>query len=144
VSPTRDVALITDTVGFIRKLPHHLVASFHSTLVEAIEADVLLHVTDASDPDFRRHITAVDTVLDEILIEPRPPRLMLFNKCDRLSDDEMAMLKVEFPDSLLVSALRGTELDGLRSEIFRRAAERARTRTDGPHDVLDPAAEPTP
>ena len=144
VSPSREVALITDTVGFIRKLPHHLVASFHSTLVEAIEADVLLHVTDASDPDFRRHITAVDTVLDEILVEPRPPRLMLFNKCDRLSDDEKAMLKVEFPDSLLVSALRGTDLDGLRSEIFRRAAERTRTRTDGPHDALDPAAEPTP
>jgi GTP-binding protein HflX len=67
VSADRDVVLLTDTVGFIRKLPHHLVASFHSTLVEAIEADVLLHVTDAADPDFRRHLTAVDQVLDEIL-----------------------------------------------------------------------------
>ena len=126
VSPQREVALLTDTVGFIRKLPHHLVASFHSTLVEAIEADLLLHVTDASDPDFRRHLTAVDAVLDEILTEPRPPRLMVFNKADRLDDDTAAALRVEFPDSLQVSAVAGTGLAGLRTEIFRRAGERAR------------------
>jgi GTP-binding protein HflX len=85
VNAEREMALLTDTVGFIRKLPHHLVASFHSTLAEAVEADLLLHVTDASDPDFRRHLIAVDTVLDEILTDPRPPRLMVFNKADLLT-----------------------------------------------------------
>jgi GTP-binding protein HflX len=113
-------------VGFIRKLPHHLVASFHSTLVEAIEADVLLHVTDAADPDFRRHIAAVDLVLDEILVEPRPPRLMLFNKVDRLSPDEVSALRVEFPDCVVVSALAKDGLPALRDELFRRSAARAR------------------
>ncbi len=126
VSPAREVALVTDTVGFIRKLPHHLVASFHSTLVEAIEADVLLHVTDASDPDFRRHLTAVDQVLDKILTEPRPPRLMVFNKADRLSDEELSVLRVEFPDCIVLSALTGAGLDPLRAEVFHRAAERTR------------------
>jgi GTP-binding protein HflX len=125
VSPERQVALVTDTVGFIRKLPHHLVASFHSTLVEAIEADVLVHVTDASDADFGRHITAVDGVLDEILGDPRPPRLMVFNKADRLSEEAAAALRVEFPDCLVVSALTKVGLDVLRAEIFRRAARHA-------------------
>ena len=125
VNAERELALVTDTVGFIRKLPHHLVASFHSTLVEAIEADLLLHVTDAADPDFRRHLTAVDGVLDEILTEPRPPRIMVFNKSDRLSDDALATLRVEFPDCVLVSALENVGLDGLRAEVFRRGAERA-------------------
>ena len=126
VSPAREVVLLTDTVGFIRKLPHHLVASFHSTLVEAIEADVLLHVTDAADPDFRRHIAAVDQVLDEILVEPRPPRIMVFNKSDRLSPDDASVLRVEFPDCRVVSALSKDGLQGLRAELFRRSAARAR------------------
>ena len=137
VSPERQVALVTDTVGFIRKLPHHLVASFHSTLVEAIEADVLVHVTDASDPDFGRHITAVDGVLDEILGDPRPPRLMVFNKADRLSEEAAAALRVEFPDCLVVSALTKQGLDRLRAEIFQRAARRAgeSVRRTGPTTV---------
>jgi GTP-binding protein HflX len=126
VNAEREMALVTDTVGFIRKLP-----SFHSTLVEAIEADLLLHVTDAADPDFRRHLTAVDAVLDQILGEPRPPRLMVFNKSDRLSDEAQATLRVEFPDCLLVSALHDVGLDRVRSEVFRRAAERGR-RPRGP------------
>ncbi len=141
VSPAREVALVTDTVGFIRKLPHHLVASFHSTLVEAIEADVLLHVTDASDPDFRRHLTAVDQVLDRILTEPRPPRIMVFNKADRLSDEEQSVLRVEFPDCTVVSALTGAGLDALRSDVFQRAAERTR-RTRRFAATTEPQAEP--
>ena len=78
VSPERTLALLTDTVGFIRKLPHHLVASFRSTLSEATEADLLVQVVDASDPDYRRQMQAVDKVLDEILTEPRPS-LLVFN-----------------------------------------------------------------
>jgi len=136
VSPAREVALLTDTVGFIRKLPHHLVASFHSTLVEAIEADVLLHVTDAADPDFRRHIAAVDQVLDEILTEPRPPRVMVFNKADRLAPDDGAALRVEFPDCAVVSATSREGLDTLRAEIFRRAAAHATVRRHGAHRTV--------
>jgi GTP-binding protein HflX len=141
VSPDRQIVLLTDTVGFIRKLPHHLVASFHSTLVVAIEADVLLHVTDAADPDFRRHIAAVDEVLDEILVEPRPPRLMIFNKSDRLPPDEVSALRVEYSDCVVVSALAKDGLDGLRSELFRRSAARARRRHARRHPAL-PMTEP--
>ena len=128
VNANRDLALLTDTVGFIRKLPHHLVASFRSTLAETIEADILLHVTDASDPDFRRHLIAVDKVLDEILTEPRPPRMMIFNKGDALSDDLAAGLRAEFPGARVVSALTGDGLGDLRVELFGYAAEHAAIR----------------
>jgi GTP-binding protein HflX len=125
VSPTRQVALLTDTVGFIRKLPHHLVASFHSTLVEAIEADLLLHVVDAADPHFRRQIAAVEEVLEEILETPRPTTLV-FNKVDLIDDpDVIAGLRVEFPDSFAVSAAKGEGLDELREFLWAQAAERA-------------------
>ena len=132
VNAERDMVLMTDTVGFIRKLPHHLVASFHSTLAEAIEADVLLHVTDASDPDFRRHLIAVDGVLDKILSEPRPPRVMVFNKSDRVSDDAVAGLRAEFPDARVVSALTGEGLDELRTELFAASRARAEARRAAP------------
>ena len=125
VSPARELVLVTDTVGFIRKLPHHLVASFHSTLVEAIEADVLLHVTDAADPDARRQIEAVDHVLDQILGDIRPARIMVFNKSDRLDDETIAGLRAEHSECHVVSAVRGDGLDGLRAELFRRSAVKA-------------------
>ena len=124
VSPTRQVALLTDTVGFIRKLPHHLVASFHSTLVEAIEADQLLHVVDASDPHFRRQIAAVEEVLDGILEQPRPTALV-FNKTDRIADpDVVAGLRVEFPGSFAISARTGDGLDALRAALWEQAGAR--------------------
>jgi GTP-binding protein HflX len=125
VSPTRQVALLTDTVGFIRKLPHHLVASFHSTLAEAVEADLLLHVVDAGAPDFRRQMSAVEEVLEKILDRPRPTTLV-FNKCDRLEEDGLsaAGLRAEFPGAFVVSALRGEGLPGLRDYLWREAADR--------------------
>src|SRR5439155_5702680 len=107
VSADRQVALLTDTVGCIRKGPSHLVASFHSTLVEAIEADILLHVVDAADPSFRRQIAAVEEVLEGILDHPRPTTLV-FNKCDLLADPDQALgLRVEYPGSFVVSAKTG-------------------------------------
>jgi GTPase len=124
VSPERQVVLLTDTVGFIRKLPHHLVASFHSTLIEAIEADLLLHVIDAADPDFRRQITAVDGVLDQILPEVRPPRLLVFNKCDQLTEDAIAALRAEYDECLVLSARTGDGLPALRKDLFARSSER--------------------
>jgi GTP-binding protein HflX len=135
VSPTRQVVLLTDTVGFIRKLPHHLVASFHSTLVEAIEADLLLHVVDASDPHFRRQIAAVEEVLDQILESPRPATLV-FNKIDRVTDPTMLEgLKVEYPGSFAVSARTGEGLDALAAALWAESAARlnapAGARSDG-------------
>ena len=128
VSRERTVALITDTVGFIRKLPHHLVASFRSTLSEATEADLLLQVVDASDPDFRRHMTAVEGVLEEIQATPRPVAIV-FNKADRLADTAIAQgLRVEFPGCLVVSARTGEGLDNLRAQVWQLAAERATRR----------------
>ena len=122
VSRERTVALITDTVGFIRKLPHHLVASFRSTLTEATEADLLVHVVDAAEPDFRRQMTAVEAVLEEILSAPRPTRLV-FNKADRLGDPTLVRgLRAEFLDCHVVSARTGEGLDALRECLWREAA----------------------
>ena len=125
VAPDRTVVLVTDTVGFIRKLPHHLVASFHSTLVEAIEADLLLHVVDASDPLFRRRMTAVEQVLEKIMSEPRPTTLV-FNKADRVDEVFAAALRAEFPGSFVVSARTGEGFDGLRARLFGLASPPAR------------------
>ena len=128
VSPERRVALITDTVGFIRKLPHHLVASFRSTLVEAVEGDLLLHVVDAADPDFRRQMTAVGQVLEQILDTPRPTTLV-FNKVDLIPDPiAIAGLRAEFPDCHVTSARTGEGLAELRAFVWKQAAEHAMRR----------------
>jgi GTP-binding protein HflX len=125
VSPERRVALVTDTVGFIRKLPHHLVASFHSTLTEAVEADLLLHVVDAGAPDFRRQMSAVEEVLEKILDRPRPTTVV-FNKCDRLGDGTAAAgLRAEFPGAFVISALSGEGIPELREFLWREAGDRA-------------------
>jgi GTP-binding protein HflX len=124
VSPNRQVVLLTDTVGFIRKLPHHLVASFHSTLVEAIEADLLLHLVDTSDPHFRRQIAAVEEVLDQILESPRPA-VLVFNKIDRVADTTMLEgLRVEYPGSFTASARTGEGLETLAESLWAEAAGR--------------------
>jgi len=129
VSPERQVVLLTDTVGFIRKLPHHLVASFHSTLVEAIEADLLLHVVDASDPDRLRQMRAVDGVLESLLEIPRPTTLV-FNKCDSLPPEIADGLRAQFPGSYTISARTRDGLDRLRSDLWRRSGERAAVAAD--------------
>jgi GTPase len=125
VSPERRVVLLTDTVGFIRKLPHHLVASFRSTLTEATEADVLLHVVNAADPDRERQIIAVEGVLEGILEEPRPT-VLVFNQSDRLASPEPADgLRAANPGSFVVSAVTGDGLDALRDHLWRESALRA-------------------
>ena len=124
VSPDRRMVLLTDTVGFIRKLPHHLVASFRSTLVEATEADLLLHVVDASDPDHERQIAAVEGVLEGLLETPRPT-VMVFNKADRLEDPERAAaLRAADSACFVVSARTGEGLDPLRQFLWRESAGR--------------------
>jgi len=124
VSRDRQVALVTDTVGFIRKLPHHLVASFHSTLVEAIEADLLLHVVDASDPAHLAHVRAVEQVLADLEVKPIETRLV-FNKVDRVDEETRAGLAASDPEAFLVSALKGDGLDALRRFVWSMAAGQA-------------------
>ncbi len=95
--------LVSDTVGFIKKLPHDLVASFRSTLDEALEASLLLHVVDASDPTFRQQYDVTREVLAEIGADEVPSRLVL-NKIDRVDADGRDALRVEFPDAIQLSA----------------------------------------
>ena len=95
--------LVSDTVGFIKKLPHDLVASFRSTLDEALEASLLLFVVDASDPAFRSQLEVTRTVLGEIGAGDAPSRLVL-NKVDLVDDDTRAALWREFPDAIQLSA----------------------------------------
>lgn len=116
----REKVLLIDTVGFIRKLPHHLVASFRSTLEETIEADLLLHVVDVSHPRFEEQIEVVHQVLKELGIEEKP-RLLVFNKIDRLEDREtLHALRERYPEALFVSALRGIGLQHLKERIASR------------------------
>ena len=112
----RDI-LVTDTVGFIRKLPHHLVASFRSTLEEAMQADLLLHVVDAGYEHRDEHIATVEQVLGELGIVDRPT-LLVFNKIDNVDPDELAGLKATYPDGVFVSGLTGDGMDRLRSSIY--------------------------
>ena len=113
-------ALIIDTVGFIRKLPHHLVASFRSTLEEAVEADLLLHVVDVSRMNFEEHIGVVQEVLKDLGIDPKPC-ILVFNKVDLLEDRKtIPELKQRFQHALFVSALKGIGLEALRQEVTVR------------------------
>ena len=124
------VVLLTDTVGFIRKLPHHLVASFHSTLVEAIEADLLLHVVDAADPDFRRRCATSRRCWRRSAARrprARAPTLLVFNKIDAVTDEALPYaLPIEFPGSVQVSARDGRGIPALRARLWHeRSSQRA-------------------
>ncbi len=110
--------LVSDTVGFIKNLPHALVASFKSTLDEALEASLLLHVVDASDPGYERQLAVTEEVLDEIGAK-RVPRLIVFNKIDRGGSEEelRAALLVIYPKSIVMSARREGDVGRLRDAI---------------------------
>jgi GTP-binding protein HflX len=112
----RDV-LTTDTVGFIRKLPHHLVASFRSTLEETVLADLLLHVVDAGYEHYEEHIATVGQVLADLGIVDRPT-LLVFNKIDRIDVDTREDLRTTYPDAVFVSGLTGDGMDRLKSQIY--------------------------
>lgn len=117
----RQEILLSDTVGFIDRLPHGLVAAFRATLEEVAEADLLLHVVDVSNADYERHLDAVNRVLGEIDAHDVPVILVL-NKCDRVSDVERARLRAFWPSAVLLSAASGDGVDALREEIVRRLA----------------------
>jgi GTP-binding protein HflX len=114
----KDVLLV-DTVGFIRKLPHHLVASFRSTLEEATEADILLHVVDVSHPEFEEQIRTTDEVLNSLEMEDRPS-ILVFNKEDQLADPDIAdRASRTHPDAVFVSAKEEKGLDSIFMRIER-------------------------
>jgi GTP-binding protein HflX len=115
--PSIPPILISDTVGFIKKLPHDLVASFRSTLEEARDASLLLYVVDAADPSFRAQLAVTHEVLSSIGVEDVPSRLVL-NKCDKLSPAEIDKLRREFPDALAMSAKRPDDVKMLRERLI--------------------------
>jgi GTPase len=117
--PDGHVALLTDTVGLIKKLPHHLVVSFHATLEEVTEADLLLHVVDVSRPNSERYMELANRVLADIGASDKPVRL-IFNKIDRAGEDAgLARLGRIYPGAIFTSATRG---DGLSDILCAMAA----------------------
>ncbi|MHC5017993.1 MAG: GTPase [Planctomycetota bacterium] len=109
--------LLSDTVGFVSKLPHHLVASFKATLEETINADLLLHVVDASSVDVFEQIKSVETVLKELDCDQKD-MLVLLNKSDCIADKAVfESVQTVFPEALSVSAKTGLNLDQLREKI---------------------------
>lgn len=109
--------LLIDTVGFIRKLPHHLIASFRSTLEEAAEADLLLHLVDISHPHFDTQMETVSVVLKELNLDKKN-MIHVFNKVDLLKESAIiSKLKEHYPDSIFISALRGVFLEDLKKKI---------------------------
>jgi GTPase len=122
--------LLTDTVGFIEKLPHQLVEAFKATLEETILADLILHVVDASAPEQLRlrEMEAVDEVLEEIGAGEKP-RLLVFNKVDLLGEEERRETELDHPEAVLISAQEGDGLEELRERI-EKAFEETLTEVD--------------
>lgn len=137
--------VISDTVGFIRKLPHHLVASFKATLREVGHADLLLHVVDLAHPAHAAQIQTVEKVLDEILTEPIP-RLLVLNKVDQLTeDDRLVEARVRYPEAIMISAFRDEDLDRVRERIARVIRElRTLVRVECTFDRSDELRKLTP
>ena len=118
-------ALLSDTVGFIRNLPHALVASFRATLEEARQADLLLHVVDASSPEAENQVRAVVEVLTELGLEDHPTLLVL-NKADRVPDRSfLDVLRAHHRNSVTISAARGEGLDLLEQAVREALLDRA-------------------
>jgi GTP-binding protein HflX len=111
------VILFSDTVGFIRKLPHQLVASFKSTLEEVKQADILLHIIDSNHPNMEEQIEVVNKVLEEIGVKNNNI-LMVFNKIDLLRRLELNRLKHKYPEGVFISALKGDGINNLFDGII--------------------------
>ena len=118
--PDNQRVLLSDTVGFLKKLPHHLVAAFKATLEEVAETDLLLHVVDVAHPEAESQIDAVDEVLKELGALERPT-LMLFNKIDLLEEEgHIQLFQSKYPDSLAISAQNGAGLEALKELLAER------------------------
>jgi GTP-binding protein HflX len=114
--PTNQNVLLTDTVGFIKKLPHGLVEAFKATLEEVVQADLLIHVVDASHPQAAEQMDAVNTVLMELGAAEKPV-LMVFNKIDQLAGGVPPLLREKYPHAVAISAKTGAGIAPLLAEI---------------------------
>lgn len=110
--------LVSDTVGFIKKLPHDLVASFKSTLDEALNASLLLYVVDSADPTFRSQLEVTRSVLAEVGAGELES-LMILNKVDKLSPEDLTALKAEFPNAYFMSSLNEDDVAALRLHLIK-------------------------
>lgn len=133
--PDRQVVLLSDTVGFIRKLPHQLVEAFKATLEEVVESDLLIHVADVSHPLVEDQILHVERVLTEIGAADKPTILVL-NKIDRLNGDGLVLrLRGRYPNAVPISALTGEGIPSLLQEICNQLKPpRKQLRLRIPHD----------
>ena len=135
--PDRRELLVSDTVGFIDRLPHTLVAAFRATLEETADADLVLHVIDAANPERERHMAAVTRVLEEVGAH-LVPRIEVYNKVDQLSPDERRRVQEGDPSALLISAATGQGCDDLLESVASRLAlDQQRVTLD--LDLSDPA-----
>jgi GTP-binding protein HflX len=119
---TQPRILVSDTVGFIKKLPHDLVASFHSTLAEAHDASLLLYVVDASDASFRSQLDVVHQVLEEVGVEDSE-KLLVLNKSDQLTTEQQEALMEEFPDAMMTSTRNPADISKLHEYIVAVAQD---------------------
>lgn len=123
--PPKHKMLISDTVGFLKNLPHDLIASFHATLAEVLEADMLINIVDATAENLEEKIATVDSVLAEIEANKKPV-ILVFNKIDRLFEEEKERYERKFPKALFISAAKNTGLDllkeHLRVHFFRKSS----------------------
>ena len=136
--PTGQVLLLTDTVGFVRRLPHRLVEAFKATLEEAIVGEFLIHVVDLCSPDLEHHMATTSRVMAELGVEDKPT-LIAFNKIDKINDPVLInSLKAQYPDSVFISAVTQEGLDQL-IEKFEAKLEHEIVRLNllFPHDRYD-------
>ncbi len=139
LSPAHKI-LLSDTVGFIRKLPHHLVASFKSTLEEVIDADILLHVVDVSHPLFEEQIAVVDETLVDLGAHGKPT-IMVFNKVDRLENRSIiTRLGQQYENAVFVAAARGINMGALEAAIMKlldaNISEQTMTFSQNDHRII--------
>ncbi len=111
--------VLSDTVGFISNLPHHLVASFRATLMEVQDADLLLHIVDLADKRFDYYIGQVNTVLAEIEAD-KTPQLLIFNKTDLVEDSYVSFVTKAYPEAIFISALKQEHITDLTEKIERQ------------------------
>ncbi|HZS93914.1 MAG TPA: GTPase HflX, partial [Chloroflexota bacterium] len=135
--PNHQTVLLTDTVGFIQKLPTDLVSAFRATLEEIQEADVILHVLDASDPEMERQAEEVEHELESLGVASKP-RITALNKADLIPVTRVPLLRKRFPNSVAVSATERTGLEALLTQIERRvAADFVPVRVQIPYNATD-------
>lgn len=135
--PNHQEALLTDTVGFIQKLPTDLVAAFRATLEEVVEADVILHVVDGAHPQVEEQAEAVEDELEALGVLSKP-RITVLNKCDLAPAQRLEILKKIFPDPVVASAVESTGLEELRARIAETLAKQfVRVSVDIPYAAAE-------